>query len=262
MMQILVLNLATATKRMEFQQQQLDALGLEFQRLDAITPETLSPPADHSYWLGWERPLADIEKAILLTHCRAWDKVVSDNKPYLILEDDALLSSELSLFLSSAENLKNIDHISLEVRARKKLLGKRFHPQLNIRRLYQDRTGAAAYILWPKGAQKLLQTCRNRPGLADGIICAAYNMVSYQADPALVIQLDQCKHYGFDRNEDGSTLNTSSRKDMEVDLSRFKYLNFRFRRIYSQVRMGLRMFRYILISDRIEPTLVSFDKSI
>ena len=65
-------------------------------------------------------------------------------------------------------------------------------------RLYQDRTGAAGYILWPSGANKLIQLEKNSGiGLADAHITACHALKAYQVEPSPIIQLDQCKDYGI-----------------------------------------------------------------
>jgi glycosyl transferase family 25 len=58
-------------------------------------------------------------------------------------------------------------------------------------RLYQDRAGAAGYILWPQGAKKLLQ-CEQKKGiaLADAHITDCHNIKAYQVEPTPIIQLD------------------------------------------------------------------------
>ena len=65
-------------------------------------------------------------------------------------------------------------------------------------RLYQDRTGAAGYILWPSGANKLIQLEKNSGiGLADAHITSCHTLKAYQVEPSPIIQLDQCKGYGI-----------------------------------------------------------------
>jgi glycosyl transferase family 25 len=87
-----------------------------------------------------------------------------------------------------------IEHVTFEVRNRTKYVAIKKHPSRPLCSLYQGRRGATAYALWPKGAAKLLAGPIN---LADTVICAAYDIESYQADPALVIQTDQGKIYNI-----------------------------------------------------------------
>ena len=152
---VLIINLAIATTRMTFQAAQMMALSLTWERMEAATPETLPLPLDDSHWRRWERPMRATEIAGLASHCAAWERVRTADAPHLIIEDDALLASGTPALLQESEDETGLDHVTLETRSRKKLVG-RMHPNLPIRRLYQDRTGAAAYVLWPSGAEKLL----------------------------------------------------------------------------------------------------------
>lgn len=249
MMRALVLNLATSRDRMAFQHRQLDRLNIGFDRMEATTPQMLDPPAGDAYWLRWERPMRDVEKAVLLSHRAAWRHVAAQPAPMLVLEDDAWLSDRVPEMLACLEPLAGLDHVSLETRGRKKVVGRRPHPVCpGIRRLYQDRTGAAAYVLWPSGARKLLDRSNRRPGLSDAVICSAYEMASWQAVPALAIQLDQCATYGLKPPLD----TVSSILPTQKPPHDARALSFRLRRVLAQLRMGLRMLGTLPVAERIE----------
>ena len=227
---------------MSFQRTQMEKLGLDWERLEAVTPHTLSRPSDHEHWQRWERPMKVAEIAILESHCKAWKRVDNSGIPHLIIEDDAMLATDAPLLLDKLEQESDLDHVTLEVRNRKKLIG-HHHPNLPLRRLYQDRTGAAAYVLWPSGARKLLLRAVARPGLADAVICAAYEMKTWQAIPALAIQMDQCKAYGM-----LPPILTTPRQEQNLEL-RSTSLH-RIRRFLSQLRMGVRYLSKIAVSER------------
>lgn len=239
---VLIINLATETKRMTFQVAQMAALGLAWERMEAVTPETLPIPLDDMRWRGWERSMRATEIAVLVSHCAAWERVRTADAPHLIIEDDAFLAMEVPAFLHKAEDEAELDHVTLEVRNRRKLVGRR-HPNLPMRRLYQDRTGAAAYVLWPTGARKLLARASGRPGLADAVICAAYEMNSWQADPALAVQLDQCSVYGM-----AQPISTES--SIHPDPPPPRHSLQLARRIAGQLRMGIRFLSKSLVAER------------
>ncbi len=241
-MRVLIINLSVATTRMKFQEMQMAALGLEWERIDAVTPETLPLPADDLQWQRWERPMKAVEIAVFASHCMAWRQVKTAEGPHLIIEDDALLAAETPVFLQKLNREAGIDHVTLEIRSRKKLVGRQ-HRNLPMRRLYQDRTGAAAYVLWPSGAGKLLSRATIRPGLADAVICAAYELNSWQADPGLAIQLDQCAAYGVAQP---IKTESSTSKDAPQRASGL----YRARRIASQLRMGLRHLSRLFVAER------------
>ncbi len=120
--------------------------------------------------------MRESEVACLKSHQSAWQIVTKHKEPVLILEDDALLSNKTPKLLIALTQTQSIDHVTLEVRSRKKLLAKSaiaLSPSMNLVRLYQDRTGAAAYVLWPKGAEILLERSRHAAGLAHAVPLAA-----------------------------------------------------------------------------------------
>ncbi len=167
----------------------------------------------------------------------------------LIIEDDALLAAEMPAFLQKLNREAGIDHITLEIRSQKKLVGRR-HQNLPMRRLYRDRTGAAAYVLWPSGAGKLLSRATIRPGLGDAVICAAHELNSWQDDPGLAIQLDQCAAYGVTQP---IQTKSSTSKDSPQRASGL----YRVRRIASQLHMGLRHLSRLFVAERRRITLSS-----
>ena len=244
-MRALVLNCEGESERLALQEAQLAALAIPFERIRAITPDTLSRPSGDPWWNGWQRPLRDTEKAALETHRLAWKRVCTLGQPCLILEDDALLAADTRDLLDAVAARGGMDHLSLETRGRRKLLGPPLE-DLPVRRLYMDRTGAAAYVLWPSGARILLARTDRAPALADAAICAAFAMKSFQAVPALAIQADQCARYGLP-----APITVKSTIDAQPKpLSRAGYtiserLAFRFRRIRAQIAMGLRQLRFL-----------------
>lgn len=241
-MRVLIINLATATTRMAFQAAQMAALDLAWERVEATTPETLPAPPDDPHWRRWERPMKATEIAALASHTMTWERVRAADAPHLIIEDDALLASDTPVFLRKIADEPGLDHVTLEVRSRKKLVGRR-HPNLPIRRLYQDRTGAAAYVLWPSGAGKLLSHASARPGLADAVIATTYEMDSWQADPALAVQIDQCTAYGMAR-----PISTDS--SIGPDLPPPRRGIHLARRVTAQFRLGLRQLSKIAVAER------------
>lgn len=195
-MRALVINVAASTDRMEFQREQLVTLGIEFERIEAITPETLVPPAADAVWGSWERPLRATEMALFASHAVAWRRVIELDTPCLILEDDAMLAKNTPELLRKLESVNGIDHVQLETAGRKKILARQpVHPSLPLRRIVQDRHGACGYVLFPSGARSLVS--RSRPAPADAAISTNYALMSWQADPALAIQIGMASRYGL-----------------------------------------------------------------
>ncbi len=240
-MRCLIINMDRATDRLAFMERQMTVLGLDWERIAAVIPETLAPPADDAVWHRWQRPLRVTEMALCASHMAAWTRVVELDAPCLILEDDALLAADLVARLDALAPLTGIDHVSLETRSRRKLIARTPHPAAPIRRLYQDRTGSAAMVVWPSGARKLLRQARRVGAPSDALISSCPGLVSYQSDPALSIQLDQCVAYGVTQATETHSLIDAANKPSLADLPASKRLAFRARRIWGQLVMGVRL---------------------
>ena len=243
-MQILVINLPEATERLAFQEQQMRRLGLSHEVIRAVSTNHVHERAHYHLALGWERPLRKTEIACYLSHHKTWQTVLKRNKPALILEDDALLSRHVPVLLEELEHRSDCDYVTMEVRSRKKIVGKRSRELLgdyNLVPLYQDRTGAAGYVLWPSGAKILLEKAKVvAPGLADAFISSTYDMRAFQVEPAAIIQIDQCEHYKIiNRFQTQSSIDREEKPDMHY-ISMTEKLSFKKRRLLSQWRMARR----------------------
>jgi len=236
-MRALVINLAQETGRRAFQIAQGHRLGLQIEVLPAVTVADLSPAADDPCWTRWQRRLRDVEKATLLSHKAAWARVIAAQVPLLVLEDDALLLPGVAKVLAQAVLLTGVEHLSLETRGRRKVLGQ-MHPQMPaVRRLWLDRSGAAAYLLWPEGARKLLRRAEAVPALADAVPVETPGLLRWQACPAWAVQMDIAARYGLTApiavKSSISGVPPPSRGGMR----------FRLRRIGRQLWMGLAALR-------------------
>ena len=243
-MHILLINLPEATGRLKFQQKQMQRLGLEFDIIRAVSTRYVHEQAHQQMAFGWERPLRKTEVACYLSHQKAWQAIADLNQPALILEDDALLSRHVPALLQALEKRNNCDLVTLEVRGRKKIVAKNKRPLLgeyHLVELYQDRTGAAGYVLWPSGAKTLLEKANKQPpALADAFISSTYELRASQVEPAAIIQLDQCQVYGvINRFKTQSSISNEVKLNPDY-LSRREKFHFRKRRILSQLRMGWR----------------------
>jgi len=198
-MKIYIINLPTAIERRQFQKKQLSNLGLDYEILKATSIHDINDETYAKHYKDWQRPLWNTEVACYFSHRSVWQKIIDTNTPALILEDDALLSKCVPELLKSFTNKQNVDLINLEAAGRKKFIskiGENITSNSKLFRLYQDRNGAAGYILWPSGAKKLLEhESLNGIGLADAHIASCYSVKSYQVEPAAIIQLDQCHNY-------------------------------------------------------------------
>ena len=249
-MQIFVINLPSATERNKLQKDQLTKLGLEYKILDATSIEDISADTYKKHYYDWQRPLIKTEVACYYSHRSVWDKVIKSRMPALILEDDAILSKALPKLLEHLNNIKNIDLINLENRSRKKFVSKSYRDiafDSKLLRLYQDRTGAAGYILWPSGAKKLIQLERNKGiGLADAHITSCHSLKAFQVEPSPIIQLDQCKEYGIFN----SHLNLSSKSTVSISQNYSGGIYFILKRLFNQLQLAFRQLFILTKSQR------------
>ncbi len=241
-MKAIVINLDSATERMVFQKNQLDSFGIEYQRLSAVSLSGYDDLTYKRYAARWERILKPAEVACFLSHKNAWNVVVNSNEPLLVLEDDAFFAENMTCVLKSLGKLKDIDYVNIEVTGtnKKKLLAKEPASELcesNLFRLYQGRSGAGGYILWPNGAKKLLDQARNgKVGLADKFINANYSLLSYQLDPAALIQLDQCIYHGI---EAPLKVDSSITPKSEFHQKLGRCIVCKLKRLVTQIRIGV-----------------------
>lgn len=259
----LVINLASATARWKFQQQQLEMLNIAHQRIEATTTDDLTNEEYERWANDWQRKLRRTEVACFLSHYRVWQHIVKEKKAFLVLEDDALLSQYLPEVLKVIENEKSIDydHITFETRGRKKLIAKQStldSEHFSLHTLYLDKTGAAAYMLTPTGAKKLLdEVDKKGAGLADALLCLTKSLKKLQTVPALAIQMDMAGHYKMHNLELPSVAKSnistkSNSKPMPNTLS--DKLIFKSKRLAAQLDMGIVQAKYSSQSNYIEIT--------
>lgn len=266
-MRIIIINLPSEKSRLAFQQEQFSKLGLSFTLLPAKSANDLTMCMYDQLAYHWERPMRKSEVACFLSHKTAWENTLKSGEPTLILEDDALLSRHIKNILEAIEPLENIDLISLEVRSRKKLVAKIPSVDSQYFRLfdlYQDRTGAAGYILWPEGARKLLSKTNVLPAaLADAFISSTYSLRAMQIEPAAVTQIDQIDNYKIPLDIKSVSSISNSQKpsgstSSEPSLHK-PHWQFKISRIYSQLKMGMRHLSVLYKSKRRFITLIPED---
>lgn len=249
-MQIFVINLASAKERSRLQKEQLTKLDLKYEILNAISIDDISKETYKKHYFDWQRPLRKTEVACYFSHKSVWNKVLNSKKPALILEDDAILSKHLPELLTNLNVIKNIDLINLENRSRKKFVSRSYKDitcQSKLFRLYQDRSGAAGYILWPSGAKKLIQFEANKGiGLADAQITACHSLKAFQVEPSPIIQLDQCKGYGITN----SYTNVVSKSTVSSSQNKSGGFFFIIKRLLNQLKLASRQLILITKSKR------------
>lgn len=248
-MKTYILNLPSALERRNFQAQQAERLGLAVNFIDAQTPADMPEAFFQAHAFSWERPIKITEVACFMSHHRVWQQIADSHEPALVLEDDAILARNAPALLDWLSTLQGVDHVSLETRQRQKLLGLRsqkmpaglagaLHP------LLQDRTGAAAYVLWPAGARILLSKFEQQGmGLADAFISSTYPLKSWQTVPAFAIQADMASAYGIACPIAPHSLIAREKVPSPPTRSSLHDLQFKWRRVLAQLRLAGRYLR-------------------
>lgn len=253
-MKILLINLDKSTDRLEQQKNQFDELGLEFERLPAVSIHDFSDDEYKRMAFNGQRPMKQSELACFFSHKKAWEYVVEKNEPCVIFEDDVVLARDFKTIITNMNSFKDIDHITLEVVGRKKVVSKK--PVFSIGdyqlfQLFQDRNGAGGYILFPSGAKKLLTQLNKRTiGLADEIIASCRNLQSYQVEPAAVLQGCICPMYGVDTEIDGGSVIGAVKNSTVYDLSWSQKLKFKKNRFLAQLVLGGYFLKYLPIGTK------------
>ncbi len=253
-MKVYVVNLPKDQERRTFQEKQLQHFHLDYEIINATSTEDISAQTYEKHKYDWQRPLRTVEVACYYSHQHLWKKIIDNNEPALILEDDALLSKNIPILLKELETLKNIDYINLEVVGRKKIISKESLkiPNCNSKlfRLHLDRNGTGGYILYPLGAKKLLDLEINIGiGLADAHINSCYDLLAYQIEPACIVQLDQCEQFDIiPPLAVSSNIGTQNRPKIKIK----DKLHFVLKRIHSQLRQAFQHIIYILHTEKRE----------
>ncbi|MBF7682335.1 glycosyltransferase family 25 protein [Acinetobacter sp. B5B] len=262
-MKILMINLEQSTDRLQQQQQQFQTLGLTFERLPAVSIAETSIQDYEKLAFNGQRPMKQSELACFLSHKKAWHAVIAANEPCLILEDDAVLVRDLSNILDDISVLNDVDLVNLEVHGRKKIIAKQ--PTFSVAKdyqlfsMYQDRSGAAAYVLFPSGARKLLTRLdQSYPKLADEFISSCYILNTYQIEPAAALQSDKADMYGISVSIAHGSVIGHIQNSAVYPSSMSVLLKFKLNRAIQQLILGGRHLSVMPFSQR---RYIHFDKS-
>ncbi len=244
-MKTYILNLPSALERRKFQAQQTERLGLDAEFIDAQTPADISDTFFQAHAFSWERPIKITEVACFMSHHHVWQLVATSHEPALVLEDDAILAHNTPELLKFLRQLDDVDHVSLETRQRQKLLGRHFKGAASLNAhlhpLLQDRTGAAAYVLWPSGARILLaKFAQQGMGLADAFISSTYQLKSWQTVPAFAIQADVAAAYGILCPIAPHSLIAREKVPSPLTRNGWHDLQLKRRRLRAQLRLAIR----------------------
>lgn len=246
----LVISLASAAARRAMQTEQLDRLGIAHEFMDATGVADIAPPELARLERLWCRPLRPAEVACALSHRRAWAHVAGGHGPILILEDDAVLSSDVQVVLDRLVSLDLADCVTLETFTLAKTLGS---PQplgdgrYSISEVFRDSGGAAAYLLWPRGADRLLRGVPGFLPLADAAINITPGIRKFQVEPACAIQ---AMFLGGLHAVNSEIASTTVSLPERTSIPRGEWLRYRLRRLWVSAYLGRNLLRGLGRSTR------------
>jgi GR25 family glycosyltransferase involved in LPS biosynthesis len=194
-MNILIISRRSEKSRRGLQSQQMERLGLEFEFLDAFEASDLSDDHCQNAANHWPSPTPRHDIACFVSHRSAWQKIVERNERSLILEDDAVLSNDISHVLETIEQ-RNDDWncaYDLEFAPRPHILSKSCFwtdqkSGYRAKRIFQNRLGLAGYIIGPAAAKKMLEDTKTF-SLVESYFWDRPWLTAYQVEPAPVVQL-------------------------------------------------------------------------
>ncbi|WP_168419096.1 glycosyltransferase family 25 protein [Acinetobacter towneri] len=250
-MKILLINLEQSTGRLDQQRIQFKDLGLDFERLPAVSIHDFSETEYKEMAFNGQRPMKQSELACFLSHKKAWEYVFEQDEPCVVLEDDAILVKDFKNILNDLTQLNEIDYVNLEVHGRKKTVAKKptysvADNNFDLLEIYIDRSGTGGYVLYPTGAKILLDFMNKRAiGLSDEFIHSCYELKAYQIEPAALLQSDKCSEYAVPCKYIHESVIAQVKNKLNFDLTASEKSQFKMRRIKTQLQLGLRQLQYL-----------------
>lgn len=247
-MKIYIINLEQSADRLEYQIKQFEKLGLHFERLNAVSVQDISEEFYLSHIKYGQRLIKQSEMACFLSHKKAWELVLQQNEPCVILEDDALLVHDFADLLKDIEN-KNIpsqvDFINLEVQPRNKVLSHKpiyslLNQEYHLYELLLEKNGTGGYIVFPSGAKKLLNYAEQTLALADAFIYSCPNLKKTQIEPAVLLQDVICPAYNIPFGQPPQSIIGAVKNTVPFKPSLYHKILFRKNRILTQIKLGIK----------------------
>lgn len=237
-MRAVFINLDRAADRRAFMERQAERLELRFERVPAVEASGIADADVARLGRSWERPLTRPELGCFLSHHGLWIEVACGAEPVLVLEDDIVLSPRFPELLPVIARLEDLDFLNLESFGRRRFVGRDARPiapGASILRLHRDKSGSAAYVLWPEGARKLLARAERGAAPVDAFLHGLRSLASFQIEPALGMQLHLLAAQGLDVPAGWATAIQAPRKRLAVSMEN---LPFHARRLGTQVALA------------------------
>lgn len=233
---VAIISLPSAQLRRQAQEQQAAALGFEPVWITAVGVDDISDEDHLRMAFSSRRPLKKTEVACFLSHRKTWEWVAQLNEPVAILEDDVILAPSFLDDIHALSSFEGADHVCLETWNPKVMGRQRVHGAHTLRELKLNSAGAAGYLLWPSGAQRLLSKHRQEGvALADAFINSVSDWRSWQLVPANVVQHNVAHHFGVASPIEAGSLISRETNASPRPPTLGVLLQMKRRRLYSEV---------------------------
>jgi glycosyl transferase family 25 len=241
---VLIINLDRSPDRLSFQRSQALRLGLRFERIPAADGVRLLHADFEQYAFQWLRPLSRTEVGCLLSHAACWWRVVELKRNAIVLEDDIVLAEETVAFLGQAKDVTGAVVVNLETRAKPRCISPDPVSTVggqHVHELYRAVAGAAAYLVTPLAAARLLKGLPKKAALADVYLWGCSGIQYLQIDPALGVALDVLRdRYGRAvAHETATTIRRPQLGLLEKLALLIKHPAMRMRRAHNQLQIGM-----------------------
>ena len=199
-MKAYVINLDSATERLETFQARAAAVGLAFARFPAVRGAALADDV-LQHWQSRARiwaPLSPGEIGCFLSHRALWQEIAAGSEPWVfVAEDDVVFSPDAAevlattAWLPAGVHLIKVETMGSRVELSGQVLGRRGDHAL--RGLKSHHNGTAGYLLHRDGARLLLDWTSERCEPVDKVMfdpsqAATGGLVIAQMIPALCLQ--------------------------------------------------------------------------
>lgn len=256
-----IISLESATQRRAFMAAQAEALHFEPVWFAAINGSCISDEEHTQKAFDWKRPLQKNEIACFLSHLNLWRQVAEGDAPVVILEDDVLLAPDWFRTVQKLAQFDGADLINLEA-VGKKLIGSPIDfDGLKLRRLFLNSSGAGAYMLWPKGARKLLEHFSNNGiALADAFINETPRLIVWQITPAICIQECMFSYYGLQSSQKLHSEIAREQHQYPSPPSRLVALKMKFRRVAGELKIAFAKLKILRGYQRVYVSYLTYHR--
>ncbi|MBW9115286.1 glycosyltransferase family 25 protein [Rhizobium cauense] len=194
-MNILIISRKSENERRRFQSQQMARLGLTYRFLDAFEASHLSPEDCQKAANNWPSPTLRQDIACFTSHRMAWKVVAERNEQTIILEDDAVLSTDIVEVIKTIRArddawncVYDLEFVPLPHIMAKSPLWMNDDSGHKATRVFQNRLGLAGYVIGPQAAARMLEDTKDY-ALVDAHFWHRSWMAAFQIEPAPVVQL-------------------------------------------------------------------------